>query len=118
MEQEIIQQFLQGAKEVFLDVNWKFVVVIMTLGWLFNEGVESETKFKWLNFIRKLSPQVRVLILGVLVSFPFAWLDNLNGKIQYAGLFYGLMAAMVIWKLGVNKIFDWLKISIFKPNGQ
>ena len=116
MEQTFIQQILQGGQIFLQNINWLFTFIFVILMWLFNEGTDSNTSFSWLDWLRKIPKGWRTFVGGILLSIPFAWFYNLEAKADYASLLYSILIGMVIWKLGINSVFDWFKRKVWSPN--
>lgn len=108
MENLFLNNLLEGLRQFFEAANWVFIVCFMLLTWLFNSYTDSDKKAGWLTFLSKIPKAVRTLILGIVLAWIFAWLFDLKTKEQFSSLFFSIIIAMVIWKIGIDKMFKWL----------
>lgn len=113
METTFISQILSGITQFFQSVNWLFVIVFIVVSWLLNEGTESESSFRWLNWLKKIPKAWRTFMGGLILAVLFAFLYDIRSKIDFASLIYSLLVSMVIWKLGINTFFTWFKSKIW-----
>ena len=113
MEQTLIQQLWGGIQVLLASINWVFVPVFIVIMWLLNEGADSTTNFKWLNWLQKIPKGWRVFIGGILLAIPFAWVYNLTSKTEIASLLYSVLVGMIAWKLGIENIFQWFKDKVW-----
>lgn len=113
METTFIEQIWAGVKLFFQNVNWLYVVVFIVIAWLLNEGTESVSGFKWLNWLQKISKAWRTFLGGLILAIFFAYVYDLNAKVDFASLIYSLLVSMVIWKLGINAFFNWFKSKVW-----
>lgn len=110
MEELFTQQLWGGVKLFFDNVDWLFMVVFMLSTSLINFGVEHPSKFQWLNWLQNtISQTLFVFIWGCLLAAGYSYLEGVKTKPEIAGLIYSILLGMVIWKLGINKIEDYLK---------
>ena len=116
MEQSLIQQLWGGVQLLFANVNWMFVPIFIVIMWLFNEGTNSQTRFKWLNWLQNINKSFRVLIGGLILGVPYCWIYGLNTKEEIVGVLYAILIGMVIWKMGIDTVFEWIKKKVW-PDG-
>lgn len=114
MEQTLIQLITDAGTTFLHSVNWLFVAVFTLLTWLLNEGADHPTSFKWLNWLQNISKPVRALIFGLLLAIPFAWLYDCKTKEDISGLIYAIFIGMAVWKMGIDKVVNWVKEYILK----
>lgn len=116
MEQSFIEALWGGIQIILASVNWVFVPLFIIIMWLFNEGIESESDYNWLNWIQKIPRGLRVFLTGIVLALGFSWFYDLQSKSEIASLAYGIMVGMVIWKLGIEKFFEWFKEHVWHGN--
>ena len=68
---------------------------------------------KGLTWITKIHPALFPLILGFVLAFGYAYLNNLRSKTEITGLLYAIILGMVLWKIGINKFEAWLNKKLF-----
>lgn len=108
MEELFISKFWDAVKEFFDSINWLFMLIFMIITWLVNASLqlkklEDRTLQSWF-----------VLVIGVGLAILYAYLYDIWDKPGIAGLLYGILAGMVIWKLGISKFEEFIKNKIWK----
>lgn len=100
------------AIKIFADsIDWFFVLIFMVITWLTLEGVSALfTKWK----LNKAAITIFVLILGFLLASLYSVVYEINDKVGMAELFYSVIAGMVIYKIGVDKLFELIKNKLKK----
>lgn len=109
MEQSFIDQLWAGVQLWFANINWMFVPIFIIVTWLFNEGTDSQKTLKWLNWLQKIGRTWRVLIGGIILGIPYCWIYNLNNKEEIVGVIYAILVGMIMWKMGIDTVFEWIK---------
>jgi Mn2+/Fe2+ NRAMP family transporter len=98
----------EAFKQFISYINWLFVLIFMLSTWLINDTADATNfglAFNWLN---KIPKALRTLIIGFNVLILFAWTFGLHTKIEVFKLVLSLLISMVIYKFGINKIFNWI----------
>ena len=105
--EELFYTKLWEAIKIFADaIDWFFVVIFMLITWLTIEGVRMLLK-KWQ--LGKTAITVFVLVLGVILASLYAYVYAINDKEGVADLFYSVLAGMVIYKVGIDRLLDFVK---------
>jgi hypothetical protein len=116
MEATFIAQLWSGIEAFFTSINWLFVVIFIIIMWLMNEGTDSKNTFSWLDWLQPIPKAWRTFIGGLLLATVFAFFYDIKAKADYAGLLYSVLIGMVIWKLGINSVFEWFKQKVWLTN--
>ena len=104
MEELFIKQVWEAIVLLFGSIDWFFVVVFMALTWLILEAVNlQETKWK------KSIVTLFVAVLGVVLASLYAYVYDVAGKADIADLFYSVMMGMIVYKIGIDKLFELIK---------
>lgn len=105
--EELFYQKIGDAVVQFADsIEWLFVLVFMVFTWLFLEAVYY---FFNKNKFNKALVTVVVLFIGVALAIGYAYIYEKGSKVDIANLFYSVLTGMVIYKMGVDKLFEALK---------
>jgi len=113
METTFIAQLWSGITAFFTSINWLFVVVFIVVIWLLNEGTDSQNSFTWLNWLQQIPKGWRTFLGGILLAIIFAFFYDLKAKADFASLIYSVLLGMIVWKLGLNTVFEWFKQKIW-----
>jgi hypothetical protein len=114
MEDLLASNLFKGVVDLFNMVNWLFVVVYMLSMWLINEYTDSNKKGKKLNRVRLVPKFARVVIWGALLAGFFFWAFRYDTREDVVELFFSILVSMLIYRLGIRKIFDWLSPRVLK----
>lgn len=103
-----LNSFTEAVKLFASYVNWLFIFVFMLLSWLINDTADAVNAGKWLSFLSNIPRTVRAIFIGIFIIVVFMWVFELRARMDIFKMFLSLLLAMVIYKLGINKIFAWL----------
>jgi hypothetical protein len=104
IEELFITQVWEAIKELFGSIDWFFVVIFMLLTWLVVEFINPK-EGQWKKSIVTLV----VAIFGILMASLYAFVYNVSGKSDIADLFYSVMMGMIIYKIGIYKVAEYIK---------
>ena len=113
LEGFFLSNIWEAVKAFIASVNLMFMLIFMIITWLINAGASHPTKAKSLTWITKVHPALFPLILGFILAVGYAYLNDMRTKAEIAGLLYGVLLGMVIWKIGINKFEAWLNKKLF-----
>lgn len=108
IEKSIVDHFY-GAIIAFVNyVNWLYLVVFMLLTWLVGDYSQATNKAQWLSFLSKLPRLLLAAIVGILLIGVFYWGFDYSGKEDVMKMLFSILTALVIYKIGINRVFAWL----------
>jgi len=114
MENGIFEQIYGGFSEMISYVNWLFVATFIVSTWLINTFT-----FKIKNKTFILPRSYLIIIWGIVLSLLFYFLfkdDTTLGIAYFRSLFFSIIFSMVVYKLGIDKFFNYIENKIFKNN--
>lgn len=114
MEELVVSKLWEGIVEWFSLIDWVFVIVFMFITWIFTDFTKvpktHSDKIWWVKFVKNLDTYVpltiRVFVLGIIVAWFYAVMNDYSTKQEINGLIYGVVAAMILYKVYLNK---WMK---------
>lgn len=119
MEQQITQNLFGGIGEFLRLINWIYLLIFIISMWLINDFGESTNKAKWLTWFAKIHKGLRTFIMGIILIPIIGYFFRFNTREDYFAMFASLILGMVVWKLGVNAFFEWLRKKIgIKKQGE
>ena len=105
--EELFYTKLWEAVQLFFDgIHWLFVLVFMIITWLVLEVTAKLLKQKKLD---KWVITVAVFALGLILSSLYAYVYDLQNKVDIANLFYSVLMGMVIYKVGIDRLLALIK---------
>lgn len=102
----------EAVKIFVMSVNWLYVLSFMLLSWLVNDGTEAQNATTFLNFLSHISKTTRTLIVGTLLILVFSYFFSYNTRSDVFKMLLSLLLSMVIYKLGINKVFAFISSRI------
>ena len=116
IEQSIIDKVV-SALYAFIDyVNWLYLIAFMLLTWIIGDFSRADNRAKWLNFIGKIPKLLFAFIIGIILVLVFYWGFDYHGKQDVMKMMFSILTALVIYKIGIDKVFAWLSKNLFKLN--
>ena len=106
MEELFFTKVWEAIKVFAESIDWFFLLLFIIITWQILEGIKYAMK-KW-----KLSKAITtsfVFVLGVLLAIGYAYVYGIEGKSEIADLFYSILFGMILYKVGIDKIFSWMK---------
>lgn len=91
-------------------LNWVFIVAFIIVSGIFNMYVSAENKALKLNWFRKVPMAIWVLCIGVIMACIFIFSYEIVGKADITGLLWSIIFSMGIYKLGIDKLINWIAI--------
>ena len=108
MEQEYLLRFKEGIV-MFLDMaNWAFVAFFMIWTVILNMTVKKsltqKKDTKAVKLLNRVPKAYWILLQGFILAGIWAYFFRLHTREDFAGLFFSITIAMVVWKMGIQKI--------------
>lgn len=100
-----MENLTEALDQFASNLNLVFVISFILLTWVFNTTVSAKNFGKGFTFFEKIPKILRVLVLGVVLVIIFVFVGGYSSKEDIFALFLSMIASMVIWKIGVEKIF-------------
>ena len=89
-------------------LNWVFIVAFIIVSGIFNMYVSAENKAPKLDWFRKVPMAIWVLCIGVIMACIFIFSYEIVGKADITGLLWSIIFSMGIYKLGIDKLINWI----------
>jgi len=89
-------------------LNWVFIVAFIIVSGIFNMYVSAENKAPKLNWFRKVPMAIWVLCIGVIMACIFIFSYEIVDKADITGLLWSIIFSMGIYKLGIDKLINWI----------
>lgn len=86
-------------------LNVIFIITFILVTWLVNTTIDAKNFATKLNFFQKIPKILRVLFLAMILGAIFILLGDYRSKDEIFALFLSVVTSMVIWKIGIDKIF-------------
>lgn len=114
MEQNLIQEVTGGIIEFLGLIQWIYVIVFIIITWLTNDFSEAKNVASWLSWWAAIPKLLRVFILGVVLIAVFGYFWRMSTREEYFVLTLSMFAAMVFYKIGIDKLLSWFSGKVFK----
>lgn len=116
VSESVINHIKDGTLSFIDLINWLFIIVYVVITWLFNDLSAANNTAKWLNWFNKIPKMLRSFLMGLFIAILFYWVFGYNERLDVFALFCSILMGMVIYKIGIDKIFSyiskyWLKLN-------
>ena len=108
INESVINGIKKGTFTFISLINWLFIVVFIVITWLFNDTVDAKNTATKLNWFSKIPKMLRSFLMGILIAVIFYWVFGYNTRIDIFALFCSLISGMVLYKIGIDKIFKFI----------
>jgi hypothetical protein len=115
-QQSVISAATDGFNTFLQLMDWIYIIIFVVLAWLINDLTDAKNTATWLNWYQKIPKVVRTFILGLILMFVFGYFYRSIEREEYFSLFSSLIFSMVLYKLGLNWMFDKMSTYLFGFN--
>jgi len=110
VEEEFKENVIGGFSDLVKLLNYLFIAIFIVSAWLINDTADAENAVKWMNWWSKVPKILRSLIIGAVWIVIFIWVFRYTAREEIFGLILSLLASMVIYKVGIDKLLRWLSV--------
>lgn len=100
-----MEELTEAISQYTQNLNVIFIIAFILLSWLMNVTVDATNFAKGFSIFRKIPKVFRVICLAICLSLVFIFLGGYSSKSDIFSLILSTITSMVIYKIGVNKIF-------------
>ena len=114
-QDQIFEKVKNGLMGFLHLLDIVFIILLFIIGWLFTDvpdNLQNNKLFKWWFAVPNT---FRVLIASIILVIVYLLLGMAKTSVEIFSIFVSTITAMVIFKLGINKVFEWITSRIF-PN--
>lgn len=108
IKQSLFDNLQVGLQSFLGMINWLYVIVFIIISWLINDATDAENKFMWLSWYGKIPKVLRSLVFGILLIGIFYWAFNYTTRIEVINMLFSLLASMILYKFGIDKILRFI----------
>ena len=109
VNQEFLQKIWGGLLDFIGYLNWGFIVAFIIFSGIINMYAKAENKAGWLNWLNKIPTAIWILLFGILLAILWWWgILAVKGKQEAIGLLFSIFFAMGVYKMGVDKLINWI----------
>lgn len=112
-QQSMISAAAEGFKTFLARIDWIYLIIFVVIAWLVNDFADAANLGKWLNWLQKWPKALRTFALGVILIPIVAYFNYSTVRDEYFNLVISLVFGMVLYKMGLNYIFEIISSRVF-----